>query len=140
MSISTYIPDDTKIIHKTKVDFRARLNNNTINLVQYDRVIPVLAIELYSNNNKYVLPDDANLEGKIRWGRTKTNQHVKDILGCNADRDVIYVTVDQDMTDIHGSYDAIIELVVPVNNTYNRMGSSPIKIVVDANPVQEMEA
>ena len=57
MAVKLYTPDANVIVHETKVDFRRRVVQRQVNLVQYDKSMPVIAVQLCSNGNEYVLPE-----------------------------------------------------------------------------------
>ena len=48
MAVKLYTPDANVIVHETKVDFRRRVVQRQINLVQYDKSMPVIAVQLCS--------------------------------------------------------------------------------------------
>lgn len=138
MGINTYIPDSNKIVHKTKVDFMKRIVPETVHIVQYDAFIPVIEVSLYSNGSVYSISNDPNVEMKVRWSNKDGRSFVKkDILGCNNTRNIVYFSVDSDMTNEFGIFNPILELVVPVNDTFNTVGSSPLIFQIDENPIQE---
>lgn len=141
MSIITYVPNENKIVHETKVDFSKRVVPETIQLVQYDSGIPIIAVSLYLNGQVYSILDDIALAMKVRWSKTGQPFVHKDILGCNAARTIAYVGIDSEMTDIYGEYNPVLELVETVNNIDKRMGSSSFPVIVNRNPItKEMEA
>lgn len=138
MGIDIYTPDSNKIVHKTKVDFIKRIIPETIHLVQYDSIIPVVEVSLYFNGDVYTIDDNENVSMKIRWGRKYEEPFViKDILGCNNSRDKIYFSIDSDMTHEFGFFNPILELVVNNDSTKQRLGSSAMIFEVDSNPIQQ---
>ena len=68
MSVTLYTPDLSKIIHETKVDFRQRVIQPIIHIVQYDKSLPIIAVKLYNNGIAYALPENADVS--VRWGKT----------------------------------------------------------------------
>lgn len=64
--MATYTPATTEIVHTTKVDFRRRPIVEAVHIVQYDKSMPVLAVELYSDGLSYQAP--AGNTFKIRFG------------------------------------------------------------------------
>lgn len=137
MAIDVYPLESFRIIHKTKVDFGNRgFISIPVNLVQYDTVIPVIAIELYLNNKEYKIPiepEPSNI--KIRW--TKKDKEInKDILGHNSERNIIYVAVDEEMSYYPGNYSPIIEMIFNIGGVEARVGSSSFNILIDRNPIQ----
>jgi len=135
MSVETYIPGIEKIVHTARVDFLRRGAADTVYMVQYDSVIPVIGVELYSRGAVYTLPSDALLEVKVRWGKKDSNIFVyKTLLGCNAARNIVYLEVDAEMTDKDGFFNIVIEMSFGGNS---KAGTSPIIIVIEPNPIQE---
>ena len=47
MAIQTYNVPADRITHKAKVDFSQRCVQKTIHIVQYDKSLPVIAVELF---------------------------------------------------------------------------------------------
>ena len=137
MGINTYTPDSNKIVHKTKVDFVKRIVPERIHIVQYDSVIPVIAVNLYTNGDIQVLPNDPLIDMKVRWSKNGRDFTHKDILGCNQARNIVYFSIDSEMSEQYGVYYPILELVVPVNDTFDRVGSSSMIFEVHQNPIEE---
>lgn len=133
MGINVYIPDSNKIIHKTKVDFMKRIIPEEIYLVQYDSLIPIIEVDLYSNGIPFVIPDNESVEMSIRWN----NGIKKDILGCSPDRSTIYFDISQEMSNKFGLFNPILELVVHTNETTQKLGSSKMIFNIDENPIPE---
>jgi|LGOV01.1.fsa_nt_gb hypothetical protein len=132
MSVITYVPTVSKIVHETEVDFYGRPRAKDIQLMQYDSVIPIIAIALYMNKERYSIPNDPTIDCKVRWSKDGKQTVHKDILGCNSARDIVYVETDSLMTIEHGEYNPVIELIEP----NNRVGSSPFKVIINRNPIQ----
>ena len=65
MGIDIYMPDSNKIVHKTKVDRNVLSRNNP---VQYDSLIPVIEVRLYSNGTPFIISDNEGVEMSVRWG------------------------------------------------------------------------
>lgn len=138
MGTELYTPSSNSIIHNTKVDFTNRLIlQKTINLVQYDRNMPIIAVSLYKNGVIYSLP--VGMTVKIRWGKKDRTFVYKEALGCNTGRNIIYFDVDEQMTYFHGKLDPIIELVDSSGSTPAMAGSSSIPVVIEKNPIQETD-
>lgn len=134
MSVTTYTPDSYKILHTTNVDFGdLRQVNKSIHVVQYDKSLPIIAVNLYSGGSSYVLP--TGFDCKIRFGKYDGTYVYKDVLGCNEQRNVIYFDVDEDMTAVKGEYPIVIEL----SNQNGIASSSYINIVIDRNPIQNLD-
>ena len=62
MSVSTYVPDSTKILHIAYADFVSRQIGRTVHVVQYDDSLPLLAVKLFSDGQPYTIPSNANLK------------------------------------------------------------------------------
>lgn len=133
MAIITYIPDSSSVIHKTKIDFVNRDISECVHVVQYDKSLPILAIDLYMDGEPYVLPNNSFI--KIRWGKKDHTFVYKDALGCNPERTKVYVDIDEQMSYYYGQYYPILELTI--DNNY--AGSSPISVYVDPNPIQNTD-
>lgn len=131
MAITTYVPDSSLILHETKVDFIKRDIVEYVHVVQYDKNLSLLAIELYMDGEVYTLPPDSFV--KIRWGKEDHTFVYKDALGCNEERNIVYFEVDQQMSYFYGAHYPILELAIDGNFA----GSSPVPVFVDRNPIQE---
>lgn len=131
--MNTYTPNPNRIIHNTSVDFQKRMVCNPIHIVQYDTGTPIVAVSLYSNNATYTLPESvtANIRLKKRDGKVVYNP----VLGCNAERNVLYFEVTYQMTVIPGLVRPILELVIDAEA--NVAASSSIEIEIDKNPIQQ---
>ena len=82
MAIQTYIVPTDRMVHETKVDFNQRcVQQKTIHIVQYDKSLPVIAVELFLNGSTYTLP--ANADVKIRWSKRDKTFVYKNVLGCD---------------------------------------------------------
>ena len=70
-----YIPNENKILHKTQVDLTLSIVQKVIYLVQYDKSLPVIEVELFNNNEKYYLfhPNDA---GNIAFIKCLDNEYI----------------------------------------------------------------
>ena len=131
MAIQTYNVPTDRITHKAKVDFSQRCVQKTIHIVQYDKSLPVIAVELFLNGSEYVLPSHADV--KVRWGKRDRTFIYKDALGCDASRHVVYFDVDEQMSFFYGPCNPILEVII----SGNKAGSSVIPFEIDRNPVQE---
>lgn len=131
MAIQTYNVPTDRITHKAKVDFSQRCVQKTIHIVQYDKSLPVIAVELFLNGAEYVLPSHADV--KVRWGKRDRTFIYKDTLGCDASRHIVYFDVDEQMSFFYGPCNPILEVII----SGNKAGSSIIPFEIDRNPVQE---
>ena len=130
MSVNLYTPDANVIVHETKVDFRRRVVQRQINLVQYDKSMPVIAVQLCSNGNEYVLPENAS--AYIRFGKRDHTYVYNECLGCDQTRTIVYFAITDQMTVFYGEHTPIVEL--RIGDTVAGSGSIPIWI--DRNPIQ----
>ena len=130
MSVNLYTPDSNVIVHETKVDFRRRVVQRQINLVQYDKSMPVIAVKLCSNGNDYVLPETAS--AYIRFGKRDHTYVYNECLGCDQTRTIVYFAITDQMTIFYGEHTPIVEL--RIGDTVAGSGSIPIWI--DRNPIQ----
>ena len=130
MSVKLYTPDANVIVHETKVDFRRRVVQRQVNLVQYDKSMPVIAVQLCSNGNEYVLPENAN--AYIRFGKRDHTYVYNECLGCDQTRTIVYFAITDQMTVFYGEHTPIVEL--RIGDTVAGSGSIPIWI--DRNPIQ----
>lgn len=128
MSMNVYKP--TGVVHDAEVDFIKRSVQSPIHLVQYDDLLPVLAVKIFMDGQPYYLPSDS--EAYIRFGKPDKTFVYRKALGVNSDRNTVYFEVTDQMTVFDGDFYPIIELY-----SNSRMaGSSSIHIVIDRNPVQ----
>lgn len=130
MAVKLYTPDDNVIVHQAKVDFRRRIVQRQVNLVQYDKSMPIIAVQLYSNGNEYVLPENAN--AYIRFGKRDHTYVYNECLGCDQTRTIVYFAITDQMTIFYGEHTPIVEL--RIGDTVAGSGSIPIWI--DRNPIQ----
>ena len=137
MPISTYVVPSSRLVHETKVDFSYRSVNRTIHVVQYDKQLPIIAVTLYVSGKLYTLP--ANFDVNVKFGKRDNTFVYKPVLGCNANRSVVYFEMDEQMTFLAGSVNPIIELSYNDNGTIQRAGSSAIAIEIERNPIQETD-
>lgn len=137
MPITTYVVPSNKIVHETKVDFSYRSAHRSIRIVQYDKQLPIIAVSLYVSGKPYVIP--AEFDVNVKFGKRDKTFVYKPVLGCNADRTVVYFEMDQQMTLIHGPVSPILELSFVDGENVQRAGSSSIAIEIERNPIQESD-
>ena len=128
--MNIYTVKSTDIVHNTSVDLITRWSTREVHIVQYDNSQPIVAVELFKNSERFVLPD--GYEANLRFGKKDRTFIYKPVLGCNQGRDTVYFAVDEQMSMLYGKVTPIIEL------TYNGavVGSSSIPFVIDRNPIQ----
>lgn len=120
-----------RILHHTEADLVFRKMPNVIKLVQYDMTLPVLAVDLKAEGIDYILPSGGacNIRIKKPDGTVVYNP----AYGCDSTRSVMYFEVSQQMTVVTGELDAIVEVIV----SGKVAGTSPLKIRIDRNPIQD---
>lgn len=128
--MNIYTVKSTDIVHNTSVDLITRWFAREVHIVQYDNSQPIVAVKLFKNSDRFVLPD--GYEANLRFGKKDRTFIYKPVLGCNQDRDTVYFAVDEQMSMFYGKVNPIIEF------TYNGavVGSSSIPFVIDKNPIQ----
>ena len=128
--MNIYTVKSTDIVHNTSVDLITRWFAREVHIVQYDNSQPIVAVELFKNSEKFVLPD--GYEANLRFSKKDRTFIYKPVLGCNQGRDTVYFAVDEQMSMFYGKVNPIIEF------TYNGavVGSSSIPFVIDKNPIQ----
>ena len=128
--MNIYTVKSTDIVHNTSVDLITRWYTREVHIVQYDNSQPIVAVELFKNSERFVLPD--GYEANLRFSKKDRTFIYKPVLGCNQGRDTVYFAVDEQMSMFYGKVNPIIEL------TYNGavVGSSSIPFVIDRNPIQ----
>ena len=128
--MNIYTVKSTDIVHNTSVDLITRWFAREVHIVQYDNSQPIVAVELFKNSERFVLPD--GYEANLRFGKKDRTFIYKPVLGCNQGRDTVYFAVDEQMSMFYGKVNPIIEF------TYNGavVGSSSIPFVIDKNPIQ----
>ena len=128
--MNIYTVKSTDIVHNTSVDLITRWFAREVHIVQYDNSQPIVAVELFKNSERFVLPD--GYEANLRFGKKDRTFIYKPVLGCNQGRDTVYFAVDEQMSMFYGKVNPIIEF------TYNGavVGSSSIPFVIDRNPIQ----
>ena len=128
--MNIYKVKSTDIVHNTSVDLITRWYTKEVHIVQYDNSQPIVAVELFKNSERFVLPD--GYEANLRFGKKDRTFIYKPVLGCNQGRDTVYFAVDEQMSMFYGKVNPIIEF------TYNGavVGSSSIPFVIDRNPIQ----
>lgn len=129
--METFTPDSTKMVHNTKTDFRRRMINKPIHIVQYDNGLPIIAVSLYLDGTPYEVP--TNAEVNVRVGKPDRTFVYNKVLGCNSTRTIVYFNVTAQMTMIYGLLKPVLEIVI--NDEIANTGH--IDLLIDRNPVQE---
>lgn len=130
--MNTYIENQTDIIHETSVDFVLRPCSKEIHIVQYDKSLPIIKVELFKNGERFSLPEEAIVN--IRFGKLDRTFVYKSILGTNVERNIVYFEVDEQMAIIPGRIWPVLEVIYSNGKTAN---SSPIHFIIERNPIQD---
>ena len=128
--MNIYIPNQNDIIHETSVDFVLRPCTKEIHIVQYDKSLPIVKVELFRNGERYALSENAVVN--VRVGKLDRTFVYKPILGTNEERNIIYFEIDEQMALIPGKIWPVIEVIET-----NRVAcSSPLCFIIEKNPIQ----
>lgn len=132
MGVTTYMPPSDRIIHNTAVDFGERWSLGTaVNLMQYDKTLPIIAVSLYSGGQPYTIPSSADLNARV--GKSDGTKVYNPVLGCNSTRNVAYIEVTRQISAVYGPALATLELIIDGNIAY----SSYILLDVAKNPAPD---
>lgn len=129
--VTIYSPPSAAQVKNCTADFDLRRAPVPINLVQFDKTIPILAVALYKGGTAYKLPEDA--EANVRMGKRNNLYVYNPVLGCNEGRNLVYVAVTPQMTTQDGVFYPILEVLADGGVA----GTSPLQLVIQRNPVQE---
>lgn len=129
--VTIYSPPSAAQVKNCTADFDLRRAPVPINLVQFDKTIPILAVALYKGGTAYKLPEDA--EANVRMGKRNNLYIYNPVLGCNEGRTLLYVAVTPQMTTQDGVFYPILEVLADGGVA----GTSPLQLVIQRNPVQE---
>ncbi len=114
MGVITYTPPSDRIIHSTAVDLGERWSLGTaVNLMQYDKTLPIIAVSLYSSGQPYTIPSSADLN--VRVGKPDGTKVYNPVLGCNSARNVAYVEITRQISSVYGPALASLELIINGN-------------------------
>ncbi|MCM1179413.1 MAG: hypothetical protein NC347_04095 [Clostridium sp.] len=130
MSVSTYTPDSTKILHTAYADFVSRQIGRTIHVVQYDDSLPLLAVKLFSDGQPYTIPSNAEIS--IKLGKSDGKFVYNPALGCDSARHTAYFEITYQMVVLAETVSPIIEVRIGSSIA----ASSSIGIIIDRNPIQ----
>ena len=132
MGVTTYMPPSDRIIHNTAVDFGERWSLGTaVNLMQYDKTLPIIAVSLYSGGQPYTIPSSTDLNARV--GKSDGTKVYNPVLGCNSTRNVAYIEVTRQISAVYGPALATLELIIDGNIAY----SSYILLDVAKNPAPD---
>lgn len=133
--------EDWRIIHKTIVDFGKNITPKPIFLTQYDTSIPIVAVDLYNNEEVYTVP--ANTSIRVRLKKKNGDIVYNPIIGYNSTRTTAYFEFTHQMGIFDGDLYAILELSTSPSNNNDPTpvaGSSYILLVIRKNPIQDGDA
>lgn len=128
--MNVYTPDGSKIVHYTYADMSNRQITRPVHLVQYDDALPVIAVKLYNDGQKYTIPDDATVN--IRCGKADGKMIYNPALGCDSSRHIVYFEVTKQMTAFAGDMVPVVE----IESSNGSACSGAIALSIDYNPVQ----
>ena len=129
--MNIYTPNQNDIIHETSVDFVLRPCAKEIHIVQYDKSLPIVKVELFRNGERYVLPENAIVN--IRVGKLDHTFVYESILGTNEQRNIVYFEVSEQMATIPGRIWPVLEVI----ENSKVACSSPLCFIIERNPIQE---
>ena len=118
-----------KILHRANVDLVGRNVPDVIRVVQYDRTLPVLEINISEAGVAYPLPENSACNIRIRKPDGKVIYNPA--LGCDSTRTIVYFDVTNQMTTTEGDMPGIVEIIVGAKFA----GTSPFVFRVEKNPV-----
>lgn len=130
--MKNYIPSDDQVIHETRIDLGVSNIAPTINIMQYDRGLSVIKVELLNNNKEYIIPDDA--KANIRVQKPDGKLIYNPALGVDSKRkNVLYFEIDEQLSISYGT----VRLVVELYFQNGAISTSIINLNVNKNPVQQ---
>lgn len=128
---AVYTPPEWAQIKTCAVDFDSRALAAPVHLVQYDRTMPVLEVELYRKGEPYAVPAGADIN--IRMDKKDGHHVYSPALGLSDDRTKAYIAVTPQMTTTAGTLYPIIEVMA----NGGVASTSPLRLQFDPNPVPE---
>lgn len=131
MSVSTYTPDGTKILHTSYADFVSRQIGRPVHVVQYDDGLPILAVKLFSDGQLYTIPSNADVN--IKLGKSDGKFVYNPALGCDSARHIVYFEITYQMVVLAETVSPVVEIVIGASVS----ASSSIGIIIDRNPVHK---
>lgn len=129
--MNIYTENQNDIIHETSVDFVLRPCTKEIHIVQYDKSLPVIKVELFRNGERYALPENAIVN--VRVGKLDHTFVYEPVLGTNEERNIVYFEVSEQMATIPGRIWPVLEVI----ETNKVACSSPLCFIIERNPIQE---
>ena len=128
--MNIYIEKENDIIHETNVDFTLRPCSDEIHLVQYDKSLPIIKVNLFKDGFKYIISSIDNVN--VRLGKLDKTFVYKSVLGINSLGTAVYFEIDEQMTSDPGKISLVLEII----DSNGVASSSPIALLIDRNPIQ----
>lgn len=125
--MADYTP--TGIIHNTSVDFTRRVISEPVHIVQGDRTLPTLAVELLSDGQPYTVPDGAqvNIALNKKDGTFVLNK------ADSVDGNIATFTVTAQMAAVAGDFTPEVQIV----NGAGQATTGKFPYIVDKAEIQE---
>ena len=131
MSLSVYSPSADKIVHETEVDLVTRSIGTPVHIMQYDKSLPVIAVNLRKNDAKYSLSSSYTVN--VRFEKPDRTIVYNPVLGANSTYDTIYFEVSEQMATRYGDARATLEIIYSGDSA----NTAVFRVIVDRNPVQD---
>lgn len=97
------------MVRDVNVSFDKRETESIVHIIQYDDVLPVIAVHLWNNSSPYNIPDGAAVN--VRLCKADKTYVYNPSLGVSEDRNTAYIEVTAQMAAADGLAIAIIEVV-----------------------------
>lgn len=128
---ATYTPPSTSVIHNAQVSLTDRSPASVVNLVQYDDMLPIVAVALRANNLPYTVPSGASVN--VRMAKPDGTYVYNPALGVSENAQTAYIAVTLQMTAAFGKSTPTIEIVIDGNVA----ATGAFTVIIDENPVPE---
>lgn len=126
-----YTPPATALIQKVQLRIFESCPSATLCLMQYDRALPVIAVELFEGGNPYKVPENAAVN--IRMVKPDKTTVYNPALGVSSDRKTTYIGITPQMTACFGSCAATLEIAL----NDGVLGTGLLRLNIEKNPVSE---
>lgn len=126
-----YTPPATALIQKVQLRIFESCPSATLCLMQYDRALPVIAVELFEGGNPYKVPENAAVN--IRMVKPDKTTVYNPALGVSSDRKTTYIGITPQMTACFGSCAATLEIAL----NDGVLGTGLLRLNIEENPVSE---
>lgn len=124
--MADYTP--TGIIHNTSVDFTRRVISEPVHIVQGDKTLPQIEVELLADGQPYTIPSGASVA--IRYGKPDGNAIVNNAASTSGNTATFTVT--EQMSALPGEMSP--QVMVTVSGGVAATGSFPL--IIDKNSVE----